>query len=114
MNKLSLLLTASAFATSAAAQTPQGSVERGQEAYMGKFCYSCHGTVGQGGERGAGPKLAPHPFPYEGFAQQIRRPRAEMPRYPVEFLSDRELADIYAYVASIKSRTAKEIPLLHD
>ena len=46
---------------------------------------------------------------------QTRRPRANMPRYPAEFLSDQELADIYAYIASIKpGREAKDLPLLRD
>jgi mono/diheme cytochrome c family protein len=96
-------------------QAPSGSVERGKKIYQEKWCHSCHGTVGQGGERGAGPKIAPSPFPYEAFAQQTRRPRANMPRYPVEVLSDQEMADIYAYVASIKAGpAAKDIPLLRD
>jgi len=82
--------------------------------YQDKWCHSCHGTAGQGGERGAGPKLAPNPFPYEAFAAQTRRPRMNMPRYPVEHLSDAELADIYAYLASVKSRPAKDIPELRD
>jgi mono/diheme cytochrome c family protein len=92
----------------------QGSVERGAKLFQEKWCHSCHGTAGQGGERGAGPKLAPSPFPYEAFAVQTRRPRSSMPRYPVEVLSDQELADIYAYVASIKARPAKDIPQLRD
>ena len=97
------------------AQTPAGSVERGNKIYQEKWCHSCHGTVGQGGERGAGPKIAPNPFPYEAFAMQTRRPRANMPRYPVEVLSDQEMADIYAYVASIRpSPAAKDLPLLRD
>ena len=57
------------------AQAPQGSVERGKKLYQEKWCHTCHGTVGQGGERGAGPKIAPNPFPYEAFAMQTRRPR---------------------------------------
>jgi mono/diheme cytochrome c family protein len=102
-------------APAAWAQQPQGSVERGKRLYQEKWCHSCHGTVGQGGERGAGPKIAPNPFPYEAFVMQTRRPRANMPRYPVEFLSDQEMADIYAYVASIKpGPSAKDIPLLRD
>jgi len=92
----------------------QGSAERGMKLYQEKWCHSCHGTVGQGGERGAGPRIAPNPFPYEAFAAQTRRPRSSMPRYPVEVLSDQELADIYAYVASIKARPAKDIPALRD
>jgi mono/diheme cytochrome c family protein len=109
---LALLLLSSA---SLFGQTPQGSVERGRKLFQDKWCHSCHGTVGQGGERGAGPKIAPNPFPYEAFVMQTRRPRANMPRYPVDVLSDQEMADIYAYVASIKAGpAAKDLPLLRD
>ena len=100
-------------ALSAGAQTPSGSIDRGKKLFQDKWCHSCHGTVGQGGERGAGPKLAPSPFPYEAFAMQTRRPRANMPRYPQEFLSDAQLADIYSYISSIKpGPAAQDIPLL--
>jgi hypothetical protein len=38
-----------------------------------------------------------------------------MPRYDVTHVSDAELADIYAYVVSMKrGRKAAEIPLLKD
>ena len=97
----------------AQAQAPAGSAERGYKLYMEKMCYTCHGTVGQGGERGAGPQISPTKWPYEAFAQQVRHPRQDMPRYPAKFVTDQELADIYAYVASIKPwRPAKEIDLL--
>src|SRR3954463_2172762 len=90
----------------------QESVERGRTAFMQMGCYTCHGTVGQGGERGAGPKLAPNPFPWAGFEFQVRTPRQDMPAFRKEHLSDRELADIYAYVSSIKpSRDPKSLPL---
>ena len=66
-----------------------------------------------GGERNAGPGIAPNAWPYAAFAQQVRRPRATMPRYTARFVNDQELADIYAYVASIKAGpAAKDIPLL--
>ncbi len=91
-----------------------GSVERGYQAYMKYQCYTCHGTVGQGADRGTGPRLAPDPFPYEAFAAQTRSPRQDMPAYRKEFLSDQDLADIYAYILSIKpSPAAKDIPLLN-
>jgi mono/diheme cytochrome c family protein len=94
-------------------QTPAGSVESGYKAYMKYQCYTCHGTQGQGGERGAGPKLAPNPFPWAGFEFQVRTPRQDMPAYRKPHLSDQELADIYAYVRSIKpSPAASAIPLL--
>jgi mono/diheme cytochrome c family protein len=99
----------------AAAQQPAGDADRGRAAYMKNMCYTCHGTAGQGGDRGSGPRIAYDVWPYEAFANQTRRPRETMPRYPVDHLSDQELADIYAYVASFKKGPkASEIPLLKD
>ncbi len=94
-------------------QAPAGSAERGYQAYMKFQCYTCHGTIGQGAERGVGPKLAPNPMSYAAFARQVRAPRQDMPAYRQPFLSDQELADMYTYLASIKpSPAAKDIPLL--
>ncbi len=90
-----------------------GTAARGQKLFMQNLCYTCHGTVGQGGDR-TGPKLAPNPFPYSAFVTQVRKPRQDMPKYSAEFLSDQDLADIYAYLASIKQGpAAKDIPLLN-
>jgi len=94
-------------------QAPAGSAEPGYKAYMKYQCYTCHGTVGQGGDRGTGPKLAPNPFPWAGFEHQVRTPRQDMPAYRKQHLSDQELADLYAYVRSIKPPPdAKSISLL--
>jgi len=104
-----LFLLGSGFASTILAQD----VESGRKAYLKYQCYTCHGTVGQGGERGAGPKLAPNPFPWEGFRLQVRTPRQDMPPYRAAQLPDKELADLYAYVASIKpGPAATAIPLL--
>ena len=93
---------------------PPGSTERGYQTYMKFMCYTCHGTVGQGADRGAGPKLTPGLLPYPAFALQTRTPRLDMPPYRQQFLSDQDLADIYAYLSSIKpSAEAKDIPLLN-
>jgi mono/diheme cytochrome c family protein len=101
--------------SSALGQAPAGSAQAGKKVYMDKMCHTCHGTVGQGGERSSGPRIAPDPFPWEAFAAQVRRPRGGMPRYPAEFLSNRELADIYAYVSSVKpGPKAHDIRLLGD
>ena len=101
-------------ATAAQAQNaPAGSAERGWKSYMHHACYTCHGTVGQGGERGAGPKIAPNPWPWPAFAQQTRKPHGVMIPYSERTLPDQELADIYAYVLTIKpGPAAKDIPLL--
>jgi len=99
--------------TASAQEAPTGSAESGQKHYMKYMCYTCHGTVGQGADRGTGPKLAPNPLPYPGFALQVRSPRLDMPAYRRAFVSDQELADIYAYLTTIKpSPQLKDIPLL--
>ena len=101
----------------AAAETgsaPAGNIERGKQVYSHQLCQACHGTIGQGGGV-AGPKIAPNPFPWPAFEHQVRKPRAAMPPYTVKNLSDQDLADIYAYVASIKPGPgAKDIPLLNQ
>jgi len=107
------LLAFAVSTVSAQEQTPAGSAQRGHQAYMKYMCYTCHGTIGQGADRGAGPKLAPGLLPYPAFALQTRTPRLDMPAYRQQFLNDQELADIYAYLGTVKaSPAAKDIPLL--
>lgn len=116
-----MVVAAWSMASGALAQTaqglgaPPGNAERGKKIYMQQLCYTCHGTVGQGGERGAGPKIYPNPFPYAAFAQQTRKPRAAMPPYTEKHLPEQDLADIYHYLFSTKpSPNAKDVPLLKD
>lgn len=105
-----LVLMASA---AAAQDAPAGSAERGATTFKKYMCYTCHGTEGQGADRGTGPKLAPGPLPYPAFALQVRTPRLDMPAYRKEFVNDQELADIYAYLLTMKaSAAARDIPLL--
>ena len=113
--RLAIAAAAALLASGAVAQTPPDSVERGGSAYVAKMCYTCHGYAGQGGDRGTGPRIAPDVWPYPAFAEQVRRPRAEMPRYPANIVSDQELADMRAFLSSQKpGPRAKDIPLLRD
>lgn len=93
---------------------PPGDVMRGKTAFMNYGCYECHGTTGLG-NYGAGPKLAPHPLPWQAVVNQVRRPRRDMPPYSVAILPDKDLADIYAYLASIPAgKPGSQIPLLSN
>ena len=104
-----------ALCATAQAQPSAADVARGKTLYMKNLCYTCHGTAGQGGDRGSGPRIVPELYPWPAFAQQMRRPREAMPRYAAEHVSDAELAAIYAYLASIKpGPKASEIPLLKE
>ena len=88
-------------------------VERGRQLYMANGCFSCHGTVGQGGERSAGPKLAPEPYPFEAFRVLVRTPNGGMPRMDARHIGDEQLRDMHGYLASIaKGPAAKDIPML--
>ena len=90
-------------------------VQRGKELYLMNGCHSCHGTVGQGGERSGAPKLAPEPYPFEAFKVLIRTPREQMPRFDAKFVSDEQLQAIHQYLASLpKGLAARDIPVLQS
>lgn len=88
-------------------------VASGQRLFIKYFCYSCHGTDGQGG---AGVRLK-EPFlpPFATFRSYVRKPAGRMPAYRSNALSDTELEYIYAYLKSIPApASAKSIPLLNQ
>ena len=88
-------------------------LELGRRAINRYGCFSCHGTVGQGGERSGAPKLAPETYPFDAFRVLVRTPREAMPRYDLQYLSDEQLRDIHGYLSSIaKGPAAKDIPVL--
>ena len=78
---LSVLALAVLFSGNCLAQSPANDIDAGRGLFMKNGCYSCHGTVGQGGERGAGPRIAPGPYPFEAFKILVRQPREAMPRF---------------------------------
>ena len=87
------------------------SADKGKAAFVKNGCWQCHGFVGQGGV--AGPKLAPDPIPAEAFTAFVRTTNRAMPPYSEAVLSDADLADIHAYLASVpKAADPKTIPLL--
>ena len=74
-------------------------------------CWQCHGFAGQGGV--AGLKLAPDPMPLESLSTFIRSSNGPMPPYSEKVISNDDVADIHAYLASIpKPPDYKTIPLL--
>ena len=88
------------------------SAEKGKTAFVKNGCWQCHGFEGQGGVAGA--KLAPEPIPAETFTAFVRTTNRAMPSYSEAVLSNDDLADIHAYLASIpKPKDYKSIPLLN-
>jgi mono/diheme cytochrome c family protein len=96
-----------------AAQSPSGNTENGKRQFVKLGCYTCHGYQGQGG--GAGAKLAPHPISAANLIAYVRHPAGTMPPFTKKVVSDEDLTDIHAYLASIPAPPpAKDIPLLNQ
>ena len=88
-------------------------VENGKKLFAKLGCYECHGYQGQGG--GAGAKLAPGTPSVAALTAYVRHPAGTMPPYTNKVVSDAELADIRAYLASVPAPPPlKNIPLLNQ
>ncbi len=97
----------------AASLSAQGNAENGKRQFEKLGCYTCHGHQGQGG--GAGAKLAPHPIAAAALIAYVRHPAGSMPPFTVKVVSDQDLKDIQAYLASVPAPpAAKDIPLLNQ
>ena len=89
---------------------PAGNAENGKKIYSSYGCYQCHGFAAQGG---AGARLAPRPIAFATYSRYVRRPTGQMPPYTAKVVSDQELADIYAFLATIPAPpAANTIPIL--
>ena len=99
--------------TPSAAAAPQGDAENGKKIYTTYGCYQCHNYVANGG--GAGPRLAPRPITWPAFSVQVRKPKDEMPPYTTKMITDKELADIYAFLRTIpEPPSVQSIPILNN
>ncbi len=99
---------------------PQGRADNGRQLFKKVGCYECHGTEAQGSlastEWTSGPRLGPNPAPFRLFTRYVRHaPKAPqiMPPYTTKVLSDQDLADIYAFLQSVRpSVPIDEVPVL--
>src|SRR3954469_25041965 len=93
-----------------------GDAANGRKIYLADGCWQCHGRVGQGGlMTGPAPVLAQTKLPFAAFSRQLRNPINDMPPYPVNLLSDKEVADIYAFLQALPGRRpVKDVPLLNN
>jgi len=80
------------------------SAANGKTVFMRVGCYTCHGTVGQGG---AGARLAPNTMPLAAMQAWVRGGTPGwsiargMPAFPTTVISDSELADVQVYLAGL-------------
>jgi mono/diheme cytochrome c family protein len=90
----------------------EGNVQNGKRLYLKDGCYECHGYAGQGG---AGARLAPRVLSTANLIKYVRHPAGSMPPYTNKVVSDAELTDIRAFLASLPEPPAlKNIPILNQ
>lgn len=70
---------------------------RGASLYVTAGCVTCHGLEGRGGV--VGPDISA--VPLAGLVQRSRLGQGGMPQFSADTLSDAQLADIAAYLASL-------------
>ena len=94
---------------------PAGDASNGKRVYLAVGCFTCHGRSGQGGSYNyPAPALAETKLPLEAFKVFVRLGPNDMPAYPESVLSDKDTADILAFLRSLPGRRpAKDIPLLN-
>jgi len=104
---------AAALSLACAIPLPAQDAASGKKLFVKYGCYQCHGTQGQGTTAGA--RLAPKPVALAAMITYVRAPKGQMPPYTAKVVSDAELGDIRAYLASIpEPPPSKSIPLLNQ
>jgi mono/diheme cytochrome c family protein len=103
--------------TAAPAQdTPAGDAIHGRSVYLADGCYECHGRAGQGGGFNyPTPALAKLEMPVESFVAFLRNAPRDMPSFAPNVVSDKDAADIWAFLQWLPGRKpAKDFPLLNQ
>ncbi|MGA8614309.1 MAG: cytochrome c [Xanthobacteraceae bacterium] len=111
-----LAVTVMSLAAAVAQDAPHGDAANGKRLYLADGCFTCHGRSGQGGAYNTpAPILAHTAVPFDGFKGQVRNPINDMPAFPSALLSDKDIADIYAFVESLPGpRSPKDFPILNN
>jgi mono/diheme cytochrome c family protein len=91
---LVLAMSICAWTIGSAAEDP------GQKIYDAS-CKRCHAADGRG-VNGKGPTLMPFEWSYEQVLDQVRHPFCEMPSFTESEISDAQVAQIVAYLKTLK------------
>jgi mono/diheme cytochrome c family protein len=91
-------------APSAATQSSAANVANGKAVFTSAGCIACHGAQAQG--TALAPAIAPPPLDLATMITYVRQPTGKMPPVPVAAASDKQLADVFAYLQSMAPSTA--------
>ena len=119
--KVALLIGAAALVLGAlqpvrAQDAPSGDAANGKRVFLAVGCMYCHGRAGQGGAMNyPTPALAQIQLPVDSFIAFLRAAPNDMPAYSADVLSDKDAADIHAFLTSLPGRKpVKDFPLLNQ
>jgi mono/diheme cytochrome c family protein len=95
---------------------PSGDPVNGKRLYLADGCFECHGRAGQGGRFNyPTPALADIALPVESFISFLREAPNDMPSFSADVLSDKDAADIHAFLSSLPGpKSPKDTPLLNQ
>lgn len=111
---LAAALVAAQTPASAPSNAPAGNSQNGKKLFAQYGCFQCHGYEAQGG-LGTGPRLAPKPLAWAALSRYVRQPAGQMPPYTAKVVSEKDLADIYAFLSAQPTPPpVKSIPLLNN
>lgn len=106
----------------AAEPSAAGDATRGKTLFHAHGCYGCHGFNGETGARDLVGTNSPLVADLATFRQFLRQradqapvlPSTRMPNYPAAALSDRDVADIYAFVRTFRldAPPVQDVPTL--
>jgi len=89
-----------------------GNAEKGKRAFETLGCNKCHGSEGEGvsgtGQSGGVPRIASTPLALPTFIQLVRKPKGVMPPFGSDRASDSDLADVYAFLQTLKPPAKQE------
>jgi mono/diheme cytochrome c family protein len=90
--------------SSATNAQPVGNAQNGKRIFEKVGCSRCHGSAGEGisvtGKPAGPPKIADTHLPLRDFVASIRKPKGQMPPFDAKQVSDKELADVFAFLHS--------------
>jgi mono/diheme cytochrome c family protein len=90
---------------------PADNAQKGKKVFETLGCNKCHGSEGEGvASSGPGgvPRIASTSLALPAFIQLVRKPRNVMPPFGPEKASDSALADVYAFLQTLKPPTKEE------
>jgi mono/diheme cytochrome c family protein len=89
-----------------------GNAQKGKVVFETLGCNKCHGSEGEGvsvaGQSGGVPRIASTSLALPVFIQLVRKPKSLMPPFGTDKASDSDLADVYAFLQTLKQPAKRE------